>query len=147
MMGLAILTTTLLTAQTAPKKSSAAQKAKTSVKKKKPELKVENAEDPEVKAKEDSIKNLFSTYTLTIIPSSPLTDDNAKEIEDIYMKLPTVHYCKVDTKTNSLIVQVRDTPEHKSLVSSELKQVMMDLSGYDVGHTFNKEMKPSLIGR
>ena len=73
--------------------------------------------------------------------------DPRAEIEDVIRPLPTVHYCKIDPKTNILIVQVHDTPEHRSLVSSEIKQVIMDISGYDVAHGFSKELKPSMAGK
>ena len=87
---------------------------------------------------------LFTTYTFTIISAGPLTDKNVQEIEDLFKGLPTILYLNINPKTKQLIVQVQDTPKYPKLVSSEIKQIVLELGDYELNHEFSVEEKPAL---
>ncbi len=101
------------------------------------QLKAQNEHRP------DSVK-LYTTYTFTIIYAGELEDKNVKELETLFNGLPTIRYLNIDPKTKVLVVQVQDTPNYKKLVSSEIKQIILELGDYELRPEFSVEEKPAM---
>ena len=91
----------------------------------------------------DSVK-LYTTYTFTILTANPLTEKNATEIAGLFKPLPTVHYFNIEPKSRKLIVQVQEAPGRQKLVSSEIKQMILDFGDYELDHGFLVEDRQSL---